>query len=123
MTAMSTNLPVFTSPEGKTEVMCAYQAILDRWPVPYEELTISTCFGETHVIASGPENAQPVVLLHALLATATSWYRNVEALSQTYRVYAIDIIGEGNKSCPVKPITSLDDFLQWFTELIDGLGI
>jgi pimeloyl-ACP methyl ester carboxylesterase len=47
----------------------------------------------------------------------------VEALSQDYRVYAVDVIGEGNKSCPVKPIRSMDDFLQWFTEVIDGLGI
>ena len=103
--------------------MYACQAIMDKWPVAYKELTISTSFGETHVIASGPENAPPVVLIHALLAGSVSWYRNVEALSQTYRVYAIDVVGEGNKSRPVKPITSLDDFLEWFTEVIDHLGI
>lgn len=120
---MSNYIPVFTSPEGKAEIMTAYQAIMDKWPVAYEELTISTSFGETHVIASGPKDAQPVVLLHALLASATSWYRNVETLSQKYRVYAVDVIGEGNKSSPTKPITSLDDFLLWFTEVIDGLGI
>lgn len=116
-------LPVFTSPEGETEVMRAYQAILDHWPVPYEELSIPTSYGETHVIASGPEAAPPVVLLHALLATPVSWYKNVASLSQSYRVYAVDVIGEGNRSRPVKPIASMDGFLQWFTELIDGLGI
>ena len=115
--------PVFTSPEGKAEIMCAYQAIMDKWPVAYKELIVPTSFGDTHVIVSGPEDAQPVVLLHALLAGAVSWYRNVEALSQSYRVYAVDVIGEGNRSCPVKPVTSLDGFLQWFTEMIDGLGI
>ncbi len=120
---MASSMSVFTSPEGKAEVMQAYQAIMDRWPVPYQEFTVKTSFGETHVIGSGSAGAPPVVLLHALLATATSWYRNVEALSQTYRVYAVDIIGEGNKSQPAKPIRSLDDFLQWFTEVIDGLGI
>ena len=120
---MSDSILVFTSPEGQAEVMSAYQAVMEEWPVPYEELTIHTSFGETHVIVNGPQDGPPVVLLHALLATAMSWYRNVETLSQTYRVYTVDIIGEGNKSRPVKPITSLDDFLQWFTELIDGLGI
>jgi hypothetical protein len=67
---MSTYIPVFTSPEGKTEVLSAYDAIMDKWPVAYKELTLSTRFGETHVIVSGPEGAKPVVLLHALLASA-----------------------------------------------------
>jgi len=120
---MSTYIPVFSSPEGEKEVMCAYDSILDKWNVPYQELTISTSFGATYVIASGPKDAPPVVLLHALLAGSVSWYRNVEALSQSYRIYAVDVIGEGNKSRPIKPITSLDDFLQWFTEVIDSLGI
>lgn len=120
---MSTFIPMFTSREGESEVMCAYQAIMDKWPVPYKELTISTSFGETHVFASGPENAPPVVLIHALLAASASWYRNVEALSDIYRVYAVDVVGEGNMSHPIRPITSLDDFLGWFTEVIDGLGV
>jgi pimeloyl-ACP methyl ester carboxylesterase len=120
---MSDFVPMFTSPEGKAIVMRDYQAILEHWPVPYKELNIPTSFGETYVIASGPEDAPPIVLLHALFATAASWYQNVEALSRAYRVYAVDIIGEANRSCTLKPMKSLDDFLQWFTELIDGLGI
>ena len=59
---MSTSIPVFTSPEGEKEIMLAYDAIMDKWTTPYKELSISTSFGETHVIASVPENAPPVVL-------------------------------------------------------------
>ena len=120
---MPSTIPVFTRPEGAAVTLQAYQSVLDHWPVPFEELMVPTSFGETHVIASGPEGAPPVVLLHALLATATSWYHNVDALSQEYRVYAVDVIGEGNKSCPTKPIQSLDDFLLWFIEVIDQLEI
>jgi len=116
-------ISLFTSPEGKAEVMHAYQAVIDPWPVAYQELTISTSFGETYVLASGPKDASPIVLLHAFFATATSWYQNVEVLSQSYRVYAVDIVGEGNRSCATKPIKSMDDFLQWFRELIDALRI
>lgn len=119
---MSDFISVFTSPQGKARVMKKYQAILDRWPVPYNELTVPTSFGDTYVIASGPRDAPPVVLLHALLAIATSWYQNVEALSGSYR-YAVDIVGEGNRSCARAPIKSMDEFLHWFRELIDGLGI
>jgi hypothetical protein len=69
---MSTYIPMFTSPAGEAEVMRAYQASMDKWPVCYKELTVPTSFGETHVIVSGPESAQPVVLIHALLAGENS---------------------------------------------------
>src|SRR6187455_1571015 len=100
---MSNFVPVISSPEGKAEVMRDYQVIMDHWPVAFNELTVPTSFGETYVIVSGPVDAPPVILLHALLATAASWYRNVEALSRSYRVYVIDIVGEGNKTCALKP--------------------
>jgi pimeloyl-ACP methyl ester carboxylesterase len=114
---------MFTSTQGEADTMRAYQAIMDVWPIDREESIVETSFGATHVIAGGPHDGPPVVLLHALFATAASWYRNVEALSQTYRTYCVDVIGEANKSRPTRPINSMDDFLQWFTELIDGLGI
>jgi pimeloyl-ACP methyl ester carboxylesterase len=120
---MATYLKVFSSPNGEIETMRAYQAVLDQWPVPYTELDISTSFGETHVISSGPDSAPPVILLHAYFATATSWYRTVDALSRHYRTYAVDIIGEANKSRPTRPVKSMDDFLCWFKELVDGMGI
>jgi pimeloyl-ACP methyl ester carboxylesterase len=116
-------IPVFTSHRGEAEAMRAYQAVMDAWTADYQEVTVPTSFGLTHVIVSGPAEGPPVVLLHALLATAASWYLNAGALSQTFRTYAVDVIGEANKSRPTKPIASLEDFLGWFTELIDGLGI
>jgi pimeloyl-ACP methyl ester carboxylesterase len=116
-------IPVFTSPGGEAAVARAYEAVMDAWPIDYEELYVATSFGDTHVVACGPHDGPPVVLLHALFATATSWYRNVEALSQQYRTYCVDVIGEANKSIPTRPITSMDDFLQWFDELLDRLGI
>jgi pimeloyl-ACP methyl ester carboxylesterase len=119
----SNYLPVFVSDEGKRAVLEAYDAVLARWSVPYEQLDVPTSFGTTHVIASGPEDGSPVVLMHALFATATAWYRTVGALSSRYRTLAVDILGEANKSRPSRPITSRREYLQWFTELVDGLGV
>lgn len=116
-------IPVFTSRRGEAQTMRAYQAVMDKWSADYQELTVPTSYGPTHVIVSGPADGPPVVLLHALFATAASWYLNAGALSKTFRTYAVDVIGEANKSRPTKPIASLEDFLGWFTELIDGLAI
>jgi pimeloyl-ACP methyl ester carboxylesterase len=114
---------MFTSPEGEARVTEAYRTVLTRWPVPYAELIIPTSFGDTHVIASGSAENPPLVLMHAFFATATVWYPNVGSLSRQYRTYAVDIIGDANMSRPTRRITKLEDYAQWFGELLDGLGV
>jgi len=102
--------------------MAAYEAVLACWTADYEELDVSTRFGMTHVVASRPPDAPVLVLLHAYFATAMSWYRAVGPLSASYRVLAVDVLGDANRSRPTRPITSLDDSVEWFTDLLDGLG-
>lgn len=120
---MAQYLSVFASPSGEATTLAAYDALVGRWPVAHTELDIPTSFGLTHVIASGRPDAEPVVLLHAYFATATSWYRTAGALSQSYRVYAVDVVGDVGKSRPNRPLRSLDEFAQWLAELSDALGI
>ncbi len=110
-------------PQHREEFLAAYQSVLDLWPVPYQEKFVATRFGETHVIVSGPEDAPPIIFLHALFATAAVWYPNAGPLSQHYRTYAVDMIGEANPSRPARSIKTMDEMLQWFTDLLDGLGI
>lgn len=42
----------------------SYRALLRLWPVASEHLTVPTHLGETFVVASGPADAPPLVLLH-----------------------------------------------------------
>lgn len=123
MTSTTNALPVFTSPQGEATVMKAYDAVLAHWGTPYQEVDVPTSFGDVHVIASGPQDAPAVVLLHALFATATSWYPVAGALAREHRIFAVDVLGEANKSRPVRPIRSMEDYQQWFTELTDALGL
>lgn len=120
---MAQYLRVYASPAGEATTLDAYEAVIRQWSAAHTEIDIATSFGLTHVIASGPAEAEPVILLHAYFATATSWYRTAGALSERYRVYAVDVVGDVGKSRPTKPIKSLDDFARWLTELSDALGI
>jgi pimeloyl-ACP methyl ester carboxylesterase len=113
----------FWSPELKAEFNAAYDAAMCQWPVPYDDIYVSTTFGNTHVVASGPLDADSVVLLNPGGGSATIWSRNIEPLSQRYRTYAVDVIGEMNKSEPTRPIRNHQDFRQWMTGLLDGLHI
>ena len=122
---MDKTISAFRSPAGEAQYLAAYEVVLKEWPVPFEELYISTRFGETHVIASGPQEAAPLVLLHPSGAGATIWIRNVGALSQHYRTFAIDTISEPNKSRLTRPIglNQRRDFADWMGDLLDGLHI
>jgi pimeloyl-ACP methyl ester carboxylesterase len=123
-TASTSNRPItFKSDEARDRYMAAYDAVLRKWPIPYEEAYVPTSLGLTHVIVSGPRGAPPLVLLHAALATAVVWRPNVEGLSRRFRVYAVDVVGQGGKSVASRTIKTRGDYARWMNELFDGLGI
>lgn len=120
---MTEPLKVFSSPQGFSEFSASYKSVLQKWPCTFEEIYVPTGFGETHVIASGPQDAPPIVFLHAFFATAAVWYPNAGGLSNKYRTYAVDILGEANLSRPTLPIKSMDEMAAWFGEILAGLGV
>lgn len=42
----------------------AYDQSLSLWPIESEAFYVSTRFGKTHIIASGPKDAPSLILLH-----------------------------------------------------------
>lgn len=94
----SAALPVFKTREGERRYRDAYDAVLREWPVAYQELDLPTRLGTTHVIASGPAQAPALVLLPSMAGSATLWRPNVAAWSETYRTYAVDVVGQAGKS-------------------------
>ncbi len=120
---MTKKLSLFYSPESQAQYYEAYDAVLKHWPVSYEEISISTRFGDTHIIASGSKDAPALVMLHPSGGGATIWCRNVGPLSQHYRTYAVDTMSEVNKSILTRPIKSHRDFADWNADLFDGLHI
>jgi len=115
--------PLYKNEESKARYLAAYDEALAAWPVPYERITVPTRFGTTQVIASGPKDAPPLLLLHSLAATATSWRPNVRALSERYRTFAVDIIGQCGTSVATKELKSRRDYAAWMNDVMDGLGI
>jgi len=119
-----TDLPSsFKSHEGEEEYMAAYEAALRLWPVAYEPMDIPGRYGRTHLVATGPKDAPSLVLLHMYFANLTMWAANIADLSRDYRVYAIDVIGQPNKSLPNQPLKSREDYVAWLSELLGALDI
>ncbi len=120
---MAEPISVFKSPTGEEKNTAAYDCALSQWPVPYEELDVPTQFGATHLIASGPTGAKPVLLLHGQDSCAISWIDNVAALSQVFRIYALDTPGDIGKSKPTHLPDSREAYASWLLDVLDQLQI
>lgn len=94
----------------------AYDALLDRWGVPVDQLML----GRTHVNACGPRDAPPLVLLAGHGATSPVWFSVAPRLAEHYRVYAIDLPGDAGRSAGPPPRT-IDHLLTWLTGVLDAL--
>lgn len=121
--AVSSHSPLFKSPRGEAEFLAAYDAALHLWPVPFEQRDVATRFGSTHVIVSGPEEAPPLVLLHCALMTSAIWSPIIGELSENFRTYAVDVIGDVGLTVPSNPPRSGAEFAAWLADTLDALGI
>jgi pimeloyl-ACP methyl ester carboxylesterase len=117
---------IYRKPEVEVALMRIYAEKLGRWPVPYQEIRIKTSYGDTYLVASGPTDGFPLLLLPGLAVTAMMWLPNIVALSQNYRCYAADVIGDFGRSKlsnPYKAIRTGKGYSAWLTDMLDGIGI
>jgi len=113
----------YKTKESEKAYLAAFRTAMKSWPVPWEEIEVVNRFGTTYVIVSGPEEAPPLMLLHGFFTTSILWIPNISELSKTYRVFAVDIMGNRNRSKPNVPISTPDEFIQWIDETLNGLGL
>jgi pimeloyl-ACP methyl ester carboxylesterase len=114
---------MFRTPAGQARYFAAYEASLALWPVPVESFDVPTRFGSTHLHACGPASAPPLVLLHGQAISSTMWYPNIAALSQAFRVYAPDTLGDLGKSVSTRPVKEPAEFSDWLSDVFDGLQL
>ena len=113
----------FRSPEAKTQFLELYEVMERDWPVVSELRLVGTSHGRTFVRVTGPDSAAPLVLLHGAGGSSLHWGPNVEARSERYRTYAVDVIDDFGRSVYARPMESADDYVQWLDELFDELGL
>jgi pimeloyl-ACP methyl ester carboxylesterase len=97
--------------------------VLQRWPVPYRHVTVTTCEGDTSVIVCGDADATPLVLFHGAGTNASAWIREAAEWCQHHCVYAVDMIGEPGLSAPSRPPLASDRYALWLDDVWDRLGL
>jgi pimeloyl-ACP methyl ester carboxylesterase len=65
---------------------------------------------------------KPLILIHGYGAGMWVWEKQIDFLSQFYRVYALDLIGHGFSDRPKIPYTP-EAYIHFFMDFMDGVGI
>jgi len=89
--------------------------------VAHQQIRIPTSQGETFAIASGADDAPPLLLFHGASGNTVTWMPDVRAFAGRFRVYAIDMIGEPGLSAPSRPPLSSDAYSLWLDEVLRGV--
>ncbi len=100
-----------------------YAASLAELRVPYESITVPTRYGDTHLLAAGPNDAPAMILLHGMEGTALGWKPQITALHSAFRIYALDIIGSCGKSAPVRLSYENAGYAEWLEDVMTGLQV
>ena len=114
---------IYKSPRGRAEVLRLYDEAVARLGVEHEDLTVGTRLGDTHVLAIGPEDAPPVLVLpggNFLNPTCLGWFL---PLAGDNRLYAPDIVGQPGRGAQVRPRAGGYGHAWWVEDVLDGLGL
>jgi pimeloyl-ACP methyl ester carboxylesterase len=114
---------IYESTAGRQAIEARYRHVLSRWPVALDEITVPTRQGSTFVIASGDRRAPAVFLFHGSGTNSGIWLRDVAEWSRSFRVFAVDLIGEPGFSAASRPPLESDAYARWLDDVWDYLGV
>jgi pimeloyl-ACP methyl ester carboxylesterase len=114
---------IYRSDRGQAEVMALYEKKLASLAIETQSRMLETRFGPTHVLAAGPPEAPPVMVLTGLSTGAPrilEWFR---PLIKDYRLYAPDPIGLPGRSVQTRVPPGNHNYGKWMVDVLDGLGL
>ena len=112
---------VFKTEAGRDKVRAYYNRVLDQFP--FGRRYVETTFGQTFMLTAGDESNLPIILLHGSCSNSAFWFPEIMALSNNFRVYAVDIVGEAGNSEEYRPDLSSEAFALWMKDVLDALGL
>lgn len=122
-TPLPARMKLYRSEAGFNAIMSWYEDVLATIGIPVESVFVDTRFGRTHMLAAGPSDAEPLLLIPGVAGCAPLWRRQFPDLAKHFRVYALDIPGQPGRSDPNPPSFLNDDYPAWLVDVLDGLNL
>jgi pimeloyl-ACP methyl ester carboxylesterase len=109
----------YKSVSGGRQILDTYDQLVQAWDIPVQEEDVSTAFGLTHIILAGNPSAPPLLLFHGVGDdSAMMWRFNAKALSEHFRLVAVDTLGGPGKSEPNARYFSDFDQADWIDQIV-----
>jgi pimeloyl-ACP methyl ester carboxylesterase len=113
----------FKSEAGRAAVLSLYDQKLKELDIDCEVQKVRTQFGETNVLITGPAEGRPLVILHGSNGCAPIALETYPNLSKKFRIYAVDVLAQPNKSEGERLSMSDLSYGQWMNEILIPLGL
>lgn len=114
---------LFKSEQGKAEIVQLYDEKLNSLNMDVESIQVNTSFGTTNILVTGNAENPPIILVHGSNGCAPIALETYRNLTKSYRVYAVDVLAQPNKSAETRLSMKGDAYGKWMNELIDKLNL
>lgn len=114
---------LFKSEQGKLDILRLYDEKLKELHIDFDYIQVETSFGKTNIIATGDPLNPPIIIVHGSNGCAPVALETYPNLSRKFRVYAVDVISQPNKSAETRPSMKDESYGKWMNEVITQLDI
>ena len=114
---------LFKTEQGKAEILRLYEEKLADLQLEFVSKTIETRFGVSNVVITGDQSKPPIILVHGSNGCAPIALETYRGLTDSFCVYAVDVLAQPNKSAETRLSMKDDSYGQWMNEVIDQLAL
>ncbi|THD69610.1 alpha/beta hydrolase [Robertkochia marina] len=114
---------LFKTAKGKQDILQLYDQKLDELKIPYDSFKVKTSYGETNIISAGAPSNPPILLVHGSNACAPIALETYPNIYKNYRVYAVDVLAQPNKSAETRLSMKDESYGKWMNEIIRNLEL
>ena len=112
---------LFKSERGKEEILHLYDTKLESLNIEYEIRIVHTSFGKTNIIITGDPENPPIIIVHGSNGCAPIALETYANLHKKYRVFAVDVLAQPNKSAETRLSMKDDSYGRWMNQIITSL--
>lgn len=115
--------PVWRDEASRLRLEAWHQRFQARSPLPASSVVVETSLGASHILLSGPEDAPPLVCLHAMRTGSAHLLSELHPLAKRFRLVAPDLPGQSVLGPRVRAPLRDGSLARWLVEILDELHV